>query len=226
MMLRLGSALMLLSAVMFPAPAAAQGRATFCCIDDGGKQVCSDVLPQQCYGRAYRELNAQGVTKRRVDAPLTAEQRAIKEAEAKKAREAEVRRLEQDRRNRALLATYPTEEDIDFARDRAVADVEKAIKTLQESQVELAKRKQQLDTEAEFYKKKPMPPQLKAQMRDNETEMKAQQAAIEGRQKEIETVKARYDEEKSRYRELTKKQAAGGIGAAAQVPAGADSRPR
>lgn len=226
MMLRLGSALMLFGAVMFPAPAAAQGRTTFCCIDDGGKQVCSDVLPQQCYGRAYRELNAQGVTKRRVDAPLTAEQRAQKEAEAKKAKEDEIRRLEQDRRNRALLATYPTEQDIDSARERALADVEKAIKTLQESQVELAKRKQQLDTEAEFYKKKPMPPQLKAQMRDNDTEMRSLQAAIEGRQKEIGTIKARYDEEKSRYRELTNKKAAGGTGATAQVPAGADSRPR
>ena len=62
MMLRLGSALMLLSAVMFPAPAAAQGRTTYCCTDDGGKQTCSDVLPKQCYGRAYREINAQGTT--------------------------------------------------------------------------------------------------------------------------------------------------------------------
>ena len=112
-------------------------------------------------------------------------------------------------------------------RDRTVADIEKAIKGLQEKQAELAKRKQQIDAEAEFYKKKPMPPQLQAQKRDNDTEMKSLQAAIEGRQKEIGTVRARYDEEKSRYRELTKKKAAGGTGATAQVPAaGAESRPR
>lgn len=229
MMLRLGSALMLLIAVMFPAPAPAAppGRTTFCCTDDGGKQACSDVLPKQCYGRAYREINAQGVTTKRIDAPLTAEQRAQKEAEAKKAKEEEARRMEQDRRNRALLATYPTEQDIDYARDRAVSDAEKAIKALQEKQAELAKRKQQLDTEAEFYKKKPMPPQLQAQMRDNDTEMKSLQTAIEDKQREIGTIKVRYDEEKSRYRELTKKKATGGTGATAQVPAaGADSRPR
>jgi NACalpha-BTF3-like transcription factor len=227
MMLRLGSALMLLSAVMFPAATAAQGRTTYCCTDDGGKQTCSDVLPKQCYGRAYREINAQGVTTKRIDAPLTAEQRAQKEAEAKKVKEEEAKRLEQDRKNRALLATYATEQDIDYVRDRTVADIEKAIKGLQEKQAELAKRKQQLDAEAEFYKKKPMPPQLQTQKRDNDTEMKSLQTAIEGRQKEIGTVKARYDEEKLRYRELTKKKAASGTGATAQVPtAGAESRPR
>ena len=107
-----------------------------------------------------------------------------------------------------------------------MTDAEKAIKALQEKQAELAKRKQQLDAEAEFYKKKTMPPQLQSQIRDNEAEMKAQQAAVEGKQKEIGTVKVRYDEEKSRYRELTKKKAPGGTGATAQVPAGADSRPR
>jgi hypothetical protein len=166
------------------------------------------------------------VTTKRIDAPLTAGERAQKEAEAKKVKEEEARRLEQDRRNRALLATYATEQDIDYVRDRTIADIEKAIKGLQEKQAELAKRKQQLDTEAEFYKKKPMPPQLQAQMRDNDTEMKSLQTAIEGRQKEIGTVKARYDEEKVRYRELTKKKTEGRLEAAAPLPGGADARPR
>jgi DNA repair exonuclease SbcCD ATPase subunit len=223
---RLGSVWMLLTVAMLPAAAMAQGAMTYCCTDDGGKKVCSDVLPKQCYGRAYREINAQGVTTRRIDAPLSAEQRAQKEADAKKAKEEEVRRLEQDRKNRALLATYPTEQDIDYARDRAVADIDKAVNELQEKQAELTKRKKQLEAEAEFYKKKPMPPQLQAQMRENEAEMKVQQAAVEGKQKEIATVKSRYEEEKTRYRELTKRKAEGGVGASVQVPAGADSRPR
>lgn len=226
MILRLGSALVLLAAATLPAPAAAQGRMTYCCTDDSGRQVCSDVLPKQCYGKAYREINARGMTVRRVDAPLNAEQRAAKEAEARKAKEEEARRLEQDRKNRALLATYPTEQDIDLARDRAVAEIQKAISVLQVKQAELAKQKLKLDNEAEFYKKKPMPPQLQSQMRDNDAEMKAQQEAIEGRQKDIEAVKARYEDEKLRYRELTKTKAAGTGQAVGSPPAGADTRPR
>lgn len=213
MKLRLGSALMLLPALL-PPDAAAQGRITYCCIDGSGRQICSDVLPKECYGRAYREINSRGITIRHVPAPLTPEQRAAREAEEKKAREEEVQRREQDRRNRALLATYTSEKDIDAARDRAIAGVEKSVKAVQEKQTELAERQKKLAAEAEFYKKKPMPPALQAQMRENQDEMKAQQAVIEAKQKDIETLRARYEEEKKRYRELTQKNAAGSSAAA------------
>lgn len=226
MNMRSGSALLLLVAAMLPLPATAQGRKTYCCTDANGRQACSDVLPQQCYGRAYREINAQGVTIRRVDAPPTAEQRAARDAEARKAKEEEARRMEQDRRNRALLATYTSEQDIDLTRDRAVADIRKSIKATQEKQAELAKQKQKLDAEAEFYRKSPMPPQLQAQIRDNDTEMKVHQAAIDDRHKEIEAVKARYESEKLRYRELTQKKTVGKPEPAAPPPAGANARPR
>ncbi len=223
---RFGSVLMLATAAILPLPAAAQGRMTYCCSDGSGKQICSDVLPKECYGRAYREINRQGVTVKRVDAPMSAEQRAAKEAEDKKTKEEELKRLEQDRRNRALLATYASEKDIDFVRDRAVADVQRSIKAGQDKQAELAKVKETLDAEAQFYKKKPMPPKLEAQIRDNDAEMKTQQAAIESKQKEIEALRARYDDEKARFRELTKMKAVGRSEAPAPAPAGADARPR
>lgn len=219
---RLGSAFLLLAAAWLPPQAAAQGRATYCCIDDSGKQVCADILPQACYGRAYREINSHGITVRRIDAPMSPEQRAAKEAEARKVREEELRRKEEDRKNRALLATYTSEQEIDYARDRAIVDVQKAIKTSQEKLNELAEQKQTLDAEAEFYKKKGPPPQLQAQMRDNDAEIKAQLAAIEARNKDIEALRKRYEDEKLRYRELTKARSTD-RGAA---PAGADARPR
>lgn len=206
---------------------AAQARSIYCCKDDRGIDACSDILPQVCYGRAYREINERGITVKRVDAPLTAEQRAEKEAEKKRAREEEEKRLQQERKNRALLATYSSEKDIDFMRDRAVAELENAIKHARDKHDEVVKKQKKLADEAEFYKKKGMPPELKAAMRDNDAEMKTQQSIIEAKKKEIEEVKARYDEEKSRYRELTggKKPAAA---ASAQSPAArpADPRPR
>ncbi len=219
---RLGSALLLLTAALLPPQAAAQGRTTYCCTGDNGRQICSDVLPEQCYGKAYREVNSRGMTMKKVEAPLTPEQRAVREAEAKQARAEDLRRKEEDRRNRALLTTYASEQDIDYVRDRAVADVEKTIRASQEKLDELNKRKQQLDNEAEFYRKKGPPPQLQAQMRDNDAEIKAQQTAIETRNKDIEAIKKRYDEEKLRYRELTKARATD----RSATPAGADARPR
>lgn len=182
---------------------AAQARTIYCCKDDRGIDACSDILPQACYGRAYREINELGMTVRRIDAPLTAEQRALKEAEKKRIGEDERKRMEQERRNRALLATYSSEKDIDFMRDGAVADMEKAIRLSQEKRNEAAGKLQKLSGEAEFYKKKGLPFDMKAAMRDSENEMKTQQAAIEAKQKEIEAVKAKYEEEKARYRALT-----------------------
>jgi len=219
---RLGSALLLLPAAMLPLQAGAQGRTTYCCTGDNGRQICSDVLPEQCYGKAYREVNSRGMTIKKVEAPLTAEQRAVREAEIRQARDEDLRRKEEDRRNRALLATYSSEQDIDYVRDRAVADVEKTIKASQEKLAELNKRKQQLDDEAEFYKKKSPPPQLQAQMRDNDAEIKAQQTAIDARNKDIEALKKRYEDEKLRYRELTKARTVG----RGATPAGADARAR
>lgn len=230
---RLGSALTFCAVIALPVPAAAQGRpaapasqgrVTYCCADNG-RQICSDVLPKECYGKAYREINSRGITIRHVPAPLTPEQRAAREAEEKKAKEEEARRLEQDRKNRALLATYTSEQDIDSARDRAIADVQKTIKAAQDRQAELANRQKKLDAEAEFYKKKPIPQVLQTQLRENQDEMKAQQAAIEAKQRDIEALKLRYDEEKQRYRELTQKKADGKGGTA---PSAADppSRPR
>ncbi|MBM3390484.1 MAG: hypothetical protein FJY34_00690 [Betaproteobacteria bacterium] len=219
---RLGSALLLLTAALPSSQAAAQGRTTYCCTGDNGRQICSDVLPEQCYGKAYREVNSRGMTIKKIEAPLTPEQRAMREAEAKQARDEELRRKEEDRRNRALLATYSSEQDIDYVRDRAVADVEKSIKASQEKLAELNKRKEQFDNEAEFYKKKSPPPQLQAQMRDNDTDIKAQQTAIDARNKDIEALKKRYEDEKLRYRELTKARAAG----RSATPPGADARPR
>ena len=57
-------------------PAMAAGN-FYCCVDANGKQVCGDLLPQSCYGRAYRELGPNGQTLRNIEAPLTAEQLSL-----------------------------------------------------------------------------------------------------------------------------------------------------
>jgi hypothetical protein len=70
---------------------------------------------------------------------------------------------------------------------------------------EANKKKIKLDTEKEFYKGKPMPDSLKAQVRENEKEIKAQQAAVDSRVKEMEDIRTRFAEERKRYLELTGK---------------------
>jgi len=203
---------------------AVEARTTLCCATEKGSQICSDILPTACYGRAYREINESGTVVKRVDAPLTEEQRAQKEVELIKAKADEKLKLEMDRKNRALLATYATEKDIDFMRDRAVADLQTVIKTARIKYDEVEKRQKKLLEEGEFYKKKAMPPELKKSIRENENEIKTHQAEVDGKEKDIASVKARYEDERTRYREL--KEGKRTTPLVAPMPSAADLRPR
>ena len=75
-------------------PVVAAGQ-FFCCNDTSGKQVCGDILPHECFGRAYRELGSTGQTVRNVEAPQTPEQRTQRAAEEEKRKIEEEKRREQ-----------------------------------------------------------------------------------------------------------------------------------
>ena len=185
-------------------------RTTYCCNDDNGRQVCSDILPQACWSRAYREVNEHGLTIRRVEAPLTPEQRLQREADARRKREQERLINEERRRNQALLDSYASEQDIDTVRERTLAEIEKTLNLANERYAQAAKRQKELSEEMEFYRKKPAPKELLDALKDNESELRAHGSVIEAKQKELEAVRAKYDEEKRRYIELTRGRAAAG----------------
>jgi hypothetical protein len=182
----------------FALPAAAR---TFCCTDAKGRKLCGDTLPEQCENRAYKEFGEGKV--RNVEAPLTPEQKAQREAAEAKKLEDEKLAAEAKRRDQALLNTYGNEKDIDLMRDRAVADTEATGKQAQEKYDAAIKRKKQLERELEFYAKKPVPANLKSQVKENEIEIAAQQKAIEDKKKDVEAVRAKFEEDRKRYRFLT-----------------------
>lgn len=188
-------------------PTLAGAGNTLCCNDESGRQVCSDILPPQCYGRAYREINDRGITIRRIEAPLTPEQRAQRELEQRRKREEERHAQEQRRKDLALLQTYSTVEDIDIFRTRTIKDLERSIADTKARQDELLAKQKTLLEEAEFYKKKPMPAELRNAIKDNEAEVQTLQNLIDMRNRDIEATKAKYDEDKRRYIEITRDKA-------------------
>lgn len=195
-------------------------RVTYCCNEESGHQICSDILPQQCYARAYREVNERGIIVRRVDAPLTPAQRAQREAEQRRKQEEGRLAQEQRRKDQALLNTYATVQDIDLYRERAIKDLEKSIADTREKQKEYLEKKKELMEEAEFYKKRPMPADLKTAIRDNDSEISALQSVIDSKMRDIETVKAKFDEDRRRYLEITRglRRSAGSAGAGGEEP--------
>ncbi len=195
------------------APAAAQER-MYKCIDARGRVYYTQVPPPECLGRDTQELNKSGTLIRRNPAviPLSPAQEQAREAERKKKNEDEERSKEDRRKNLALLNTYSSERDIEDARTRALKEAQVAIEDTEKSIAGAQKRHQELEAEKEFYVKKPMPFKLKQEITNNEMQIRNQTVLLDAKKKEINTINAKYDEDKRRYVELT----SGKAGAPAQ----------
>ena len=177
----------------------------YCCLDAGGKQVCADILPQACYGRAYRELGADGRTVRTVEAPLSAEKRAQRAAEEAQRQADEAILREKQRQDQALLNTYGSEKDIEMMRARALDEVQKSILAAEGKIAEMRIKRKNFENEAEFYKKKPLPPEVQKGLRDADSEIKAQELVIEAKKRELESIRAKYDDDRRRYLDLSRR---------------------
>jgi hypothetical protein len=191
------------------APAAAQER-MYKCVDAKGRVYYTQVPPPECLGRDTQELNKSGTLIRRNPAviPLTPAQEQAREAERKKKTEDEERSKEDRRKNLALLNTYSSERDIEDARTRALKEAQGVIEDMEKSIAGAQKRRQELEVEKEFYVKKPMPFKLKQEITNNEIEIRNQTSLLDAKKKEINTINAKYDEDKRRYVELTSGKAA------------------
>src|SRR5216110_4026394 len=98
------------------APLVAHAQATYRCAGADGKKYYGSTIPPQCDGRPVEQINSQGMVVRRIDPEGEAKERAEKEASLAKKKEDDVVAKEETRRNRALLATYTSERDIEDAR--------------------------------------------------------------------------------------------------------------
>jgi len=190
---------------MLLAGASDAGPRIFCCADGTGRQVCGDILPTACYGRAYRELGDSGSTARVVEAPLTAEQKAQRAADEQRRKEQERLANEQKRKDQALLNTYGSEKDIEAMRSRADRDLVAAIQAAEERIVDIRRKRKRFEDEAEFYKGRQLPADVAKGLRDADYEISAQQSVIESKKKDRESVRKKYDDDLRRYVELSKR---------------------
>src|SRR5882672_8520987 len=194
--------MLLCSTLLAVAPAAAQER-MYKCVDARGKVYYTQVPPPECLGRDTQELNKSGTLIRKNPAAMTPAQEQAREAERRKKLEDEERSREERRKNLALLNTYSSEKDIEEARARSLAETQGAIADTERSIAGAQKRHKELESEKEFYVKKPMPFKLRQEIANNEIEIKNQIVLLDAKKKEISTINAKYDEDKRRYVELT-----------------------
>jgi hypothetical protein len=173
-------------------------------VDANGKVYYSERPPVEATGKAMEQLNRQGAVMRQVHAAPTADEVAAAAAERRRKQDDEARLREESRRNQALLDTYASEKDIELTRARALQAVEASVKDAESKLAEALKRQEKLRAETEFYAKKALPARLKQEIENNEREIAVQREAIAKRDKDVNTINARYDEDKRRFVEITK----------------------
>ncbi len=194
-----------LASAILPLDAAAQ---TYRCTSKEGKVYYGQTIPSPCIGQVVEQLNAQGLVMRRI-MPTNAqpeEDPAVKEAEEKKKREEAARAKEEARRNRALLATYTSVQEIDEARGRALAEPTRRVAEIEARVAELKKKQAALAKEKATYTGgKKAPASLGEQIHDVESELSLQLELQASKRRDIDGINTKYDEDKKRYVELTQR---------------------
>jgi hypothetical protein len=199
------SGILVTAAALMLAPLVAEAQ-SFRCIGKDGKRYYGSTVPSECVGQPVEQLSPQGFLIKRIDPEGSEKERLAKEAEAARKREEDAAAREAARRNRALLATYTSERDIDEARTRALAENQKTVKEVELRIEAVRKRHVDYEKELEFYKGKNTPPaRLADDMKNAQDELKAQEQLLAVKKKEVEGINAKYDEDKKRYAQLSKK---------------------
>ena len=194
----------LLAAGLALAPLAAEAQ-SYRCTGSDGKKYYGQSVPPQCLGLPVEQLNSQGMVIKRYDAQASAADRAKKEADDEERKKREAINKEEGRRNRALLATYTSDKDIEEARRRALQDNEAAVKDFERRIAALRTHQGELKKELDFYQGKNKPPaKLNNDIQSIDFDIQTQQDLLTSKKRDVDTINARYDEDKKRYIELTK----------------------
>lgn len=176
--------------------------ATYKWVDEKGVVHYTDKIPPEAVNKANVQLDKQGVPVKKTEPALTPQQVKAKADEDERQKQLAKEREIVDRRDRALLATYTMESEIDLARRRALSTIEQQIQSSTAYSTQLAKRKAELDDKKASLGDKPMPPVLERELANTNVELAKQADLVGAKQREVVLVNARYDADKKRWREL------------------------
>ncbi|TXF12672.1 DUF4124 domain-containing protein [Pelomicrobium methylotrophicum] len=200
----------LLAAIAFAATviAPAADAKMYKCTDAKGRTYYTDKLTPDCVQQGTQEMNKRGIVIREYAAGQIPGQNSIKKEETRKSPEEEREAIERERRDRALLATYASEKEIDLARDRNLEQAGLVLQSLRAREKNAVDKVTKLSGEAGKFtaQNKPVPDWLKEELANAERELAAIKAQVVSKQREMESIRARFEADKERYRELTQKQ--------------------
>jgi hypothetical protein len=191
------------------AAAATEHGPSYSWVDKNGERHYGDSVPPEYAQSERRVLNNQGVEVQHVDAEKNAEQRA----QQLKSDQTAQQRLQHDN---FLLSTYTSTKDIERLRDERLDQIDGQIKAASAYIDTLEARLKSLQARALLFKPyntKPdarrMPDDLAEQLVRASNDLRSQHKAMDKRRQDQTEVRAQFEADIARYRELTAKGSAG-----------------
>jgi myosin heavy subunit len=173
-------------------------------VDDKGVTHYGEVIPPEYSPKNSASLNDKGRLVKKNDDVDNKERLINAEDEAKKRADHEAK-LEQRRKDTALLNTFTNEKEIDLARDRNLHQIESVINSVRSLQKTAQENLKHYQQEAEERKRanKKIPASLQADITESENKLAKLQQDLVKAQEKAAAVKASYDADKLRFHELT-----------------------
>ena len=184
----------------------------YVCVNDHGAVVTRDRYIAECRHKEQRILNRDGSLRQVVPPTFTAEERAQFEVAERVAREAQAAQQDVIKYDRLLKTRYANEAAHKRAREGALDASRAAIQSAEARLGELATERKRLAQEAEFYRGRVVPTQLRQQIDGNEGQAEAQRNSIKNIEAEQARINKRFDVELERLRKLWKGAEAGSLG--------------
>lgn len=181
-------------------------EAFFRCKDRNGQTHYGDSMPAECAGLDTEVLNDRGMQVRLIEGEATRQKRLVREAEEAKVRkERETHAL----RDRTLIETYLTVEDIERLRDQRLEQLSAQYRLTEQNITALRDRQTRLEAQiARFkpYSDKPnapaLPDHLAAEMVNTVNGMRVYQESLAANRKEQAELTAAFDADIKRFKEL------------------------
>ena len=174
----------------------------YTCVNAKGQRITSDRPIAECLDRAQELRNSDGSVRRVVPPSMTAEERAAHEERLRAEMVAAAMRRDAIRLDRNLLSRYPDEARHQKARRAALEPLNTALAATERRLTELEHERKRLQDEAEFYKGRDLPRELKIKFGNNQAALQAQQDAAQNHQAEINRINTSYDQELARLKRL------------------------
>lgn len=201
--------LAVLAMVSFDATAAqksASREAFFRCKDRNGQTHYADSVPPECSGLDVEVLNEHGMVLRLIEGEPTRLKRLQREAEEAKVRkEKEARAL----RDRTLIETYLTVEDIERLRDQRLEQLDAQYRVTEQNIVNLQERQARLQGQVARFKPysdkpdaPPLPDHLAAEMVNTVNGLRVYRESLAANRKEQADLTEQFESDIKRFKEL------------------------